>query len=87
MREQSVLLRVATTPKPRMRDTEVKSQAQAASLVSQVVPDFHVASPLACAGRDAEQSLCNIFCSSISQAGNSNVVGERRAQEPQNPTC
>ena len=38
-----------------MRHAEVEVQAPAAGLVSQVVPDFHVAAPLACAGRDGEQ--------------------------------
>jgi hypothetical protein len=55
-REQPVLLTVATTPKPLMHDAEVNDQAPAARLVSQVVPDFHIAAPWACAGRDAE--LC-----------------------------
>jgi hypothetical protein len=34
-----------------MRDAEVEDQAPASSLVSQVVPNFHVAAPLACACR------------------------------------
>ena len=53
MREQPVLLRVATAPKAFMRDDEVEDQAPAASLVSQVVPNLHVAAPLAHAGRDS----------------------------------
>jgi hypothetical protein len=53
-RQQPILLRVATTPKPLMRDAEVKDQAPAASLVSQVVPDFHIAAPLACAETAAD---------------------------------
>ena len=40
-REKPILLRVAATPKPLMRDAEVKDQAPAASLVLQVVPDRH----------------------------------------------
>ena len=41
-REQPVLLRVATASKV-FSDAEVEDQAPAASLVSQVVPNLHVA--------------------------------------------
>jgi hypothetical protein len=36
-----------------VRDAEVEDQALAASLVSQVVPNLHVAAPLARGGRDS----------------------------------
>jgi hypothetical protein len=42
MLEEPVLLRVATAPKAIMRDAEFEDQALAASLVSQVVSNFHV---------------------------------------------
>jgi hypothetical protein len=39
-----------------MGDAEVEDQAPAASLVSQVVPNLHVAASLARAGRESESS-------------------------------
>jgi hypothetical protein len=48
----AILQWVAATP-IMLRDAKVEDQAPAASLVSQVVPDLHVAAPLACAGRDS----------------------------------
>ena len=53
MREQPILQGVATAPAAVMRDNEVEDQAPSASLVSQIVSDFNVASPLARAGRDS----------------------------------
>ena len=56
----AILQGVAATPTTLMRDAEVEDQAPAASLVSQVVPNLHVAAPLACAGRDPDSSeICN----------------------------
>jgi hypothetical protein len=47
-RQQSALLRVATAPKAnQLREAEVEDQAPAASLVSQVVSNLHVAASLA----------------------------------------
>jgi hypothetical protein len=43
---------VATAPTPLKRDAQVEDQGSAASLFSQVISDFHVAAPLARAGRD-----------------------------------
>ena len=50
MREQPVLLQVATAPEAVMLDTEVEDHAPAAILVSQVFSDCHVAAPLAVRG-------------------------------------
>ena len=47
----AILQGVASTPITFMRDAEVEDQASAASLVSQVVPNLHVAALLARAGR------------------------------------
>jgi len=56
----AILQGVAATPTTLMRDAEVEDQTPAASLVSQVVPNLHVAAPLACAGRDPDSSeICN----------------------------
>ncbi len=52
-REQPTLQGVATSPEAVVRNAKVEEQAPAASLVSQVVTDFHVAAPLARAGRDS----------------------------------
>ena len=52
----AILQGVAATSITLMRDAEVEDQAPASSLVSQVVPNLHVAAPLACAGRDPESS-------------------------------
>ena len=49
----AILQGMAATPRTFMRDAEVEDQAPAASLVSQVVKNIHVAAPLAHAYRDS----------------------------------
>ncbi len=48
-----VLLHVAAAADPVVCDGQVDDQAEAARCVPEVVPDLHVAAPLACACRDA----------------------------------
>ena len=52
-------------------DGQVKDQAPAARCVVQVVPDLHVAAPLACAGRDAVLGAYNVASRSEERAYNS----------------
>jgi hypothetical protein len=53
VRQAPVLLHVAGRPKPVMGDAEVEDQTPAPGLTVEIVPNLHIAAPLARAGRHA----------------------------------
>jgi hypothetical protein len=53
VRQAPVLLYVAGRPKPVMGDVEVEDQTPAPGLTVEIVPNLHIAAPLARAGRHA----------------------------------
>ena len=53
VRQAPVLLHVAGLPKPVMDDAEVEDQTPAPCLTVEIVPNLHIAAPLARAGRHA----------------------------------
>ena len=62
-----ILQGVATTLIMFMSDAKVEDQA--ASRVSQVVPDHQVAAPLVCAGHDAELPTVRTLCPAVQKRG------------------